>query len=128
MDLTYRQVNIANAASVSAAMDLRAERIVAIVMPPAWTAAAITFLAAAPLDNVPGAPTAQPFQKVCDSTGAEVSITAVQGTYVVLTQAQRQSLAGLYRAQLQSGTSGTPVAQGQAVTLYLVVEGRESNT
>lgn len=127
--LAYQDCAIANGAALSNICDLRNHRIVAIEMPAAWTAASITFQSII-RDDAGGQSTAltETFLDVYDSAGAEVAITAAASHYIVLTDIQRQELAGLGRTKIRSGTTGTPVNQGAARTVRLVVEPRESNT
>lgn len=123
--LGYAQVAIANGASLSGEIDMRSFRLVAIDMPAVWTAADISFTSCARTDNIPAE---QPFDPVLDGAGAEVVVTAAQSTYIVLTSAQRQALAGLARTKFRSGVLAAPVNQGGARVLTLVYEPRDGNT
>src|SRR5690242_18069352 len=85
MSLLKVPVTIANSTSLSPAVNVQSTQVsdagrtlVGIQMPASWTSAAITFQC-----STDGGTT---FQDVYDSAGAEVSITAVQGHYVNLTQ------------------------------------------
>ncbi len=101
-------------AVLSAEIDLSDQRIVGIVMPATWDAAAISFQGAAIDPNKrPGSAGdgTEPLQDVYDSAGTQVSVTAVQGHYVALTEAHRNMLACLRRVKLRSGLTGATVNQ-----------------
>lgn len=103
-------------ASLSDKVDLQTigptSGIIAIQMPTAWTAAAITFQ---------GSPSLQdPFQDIYDQGGTEISITVDASRYVVLDQDTRSKLMGLRFIKLRSGTTGTPVNQAAERTIELV--------
>lgn len=127
MRLSLVEVAIANGAALSGVVDLRDQRLVGIVMPAAWTAAAITFVGA-PTDPGKRASSAglEPFQKVVDDAGAEVSLTAAASTYIVLKQVTQDMLRGLALVQVQSGTTASPVNQGAARKLTLMLESRDN--
>lgn len=119
---SYADVAIANGAALSGETDLRNHDLLAIELPAAWTAASITFQSCVRNDGASNAASlTETFQDVFDSAGAEVTITAVQGHYVVLTEAQMHALRGLGRTKVRSGTTGTPVNQGAARVLRLVL-------
>lgn len=98
-------ISIANGASLSSAIDLDENGIVALQMPSAWTAANLTFQGS--YDGVT-------FADVYDSAGTELSVTAAASRYIVLTPA---TFAGLRHLKVRSGTTGTPVNQGAARTI-----------
>lgn len=121
--LSYADVVIANGASVSTnEVDTRSHDIVGIEMPAAWTAAGISFLSCFRNDGSGQATSlTETFEPVFDGAGAEVTITAVQGNYVGLTQAQQFALRASGRVKIRSGTSAVPVPQGAARTLRLIL-------
>ena len=112
----YRRqpLTIAQGQSISDAADLRDGVPVAIEMPAAWTAAAITFRAA----PEPGGT----FRDVYNG-GTELSVTVGASRYVILDPALVEALAGGVLA-LRSGTAATPVVQnaGAATTVTLVAQ------
>ncbi len=105
--------NIANGASLSDAVELRRSgahtpSLVGILMPDTWTAASVTFQVAADGTN---------FKDMYDSAGTEVSITAVQGHYIVLNPLL---FSGLTHVKVRSGAAGAAVNQGAARVVTLV--------
>lgn len=118
--IQYQEVTIANGASLSAEVDLRHHSLVAIQMPADWTAANLTF------QGRPGADDTTPrinetLQNVYDDTGAEVTVTADADRYIALTAGVLDALTGLGRVKIRSGTAGSPVNQGAARVLTLVL-------
>ena len=118
--IQYQEVTIANGASLSAEVDLRHHSLVAIQMPADWTAADLTF------QGRPGADDTTPrinetLQNVYDDAGNEVTVQADADRYIALTAAVLDALTGLGRVKVRSGTSGTPVNQGAARVLTLVL-------
>lgn len=105
---------IANAASQSGEVDLEGLSLQAIVMPAAWTAANLTFLAS---DTSGGT-----FNPVHDDAGAEVTVTAAAARAIGLDAVSRE-LDGLRYIKVRSGTTGVPVAQGAERILSLVLRG-----
>lgn len=101
---------IANGASLSGAINLYGLRPFGVVIPAEWTAANLTFQVS--LDK--GAT----WINMADQNGNEISATASAGTCVVLNMAQFASVQYL---RLRSGTAATPVAQGGARTLQLIL-------
>jgi hypothetical protein len=109
--LVTATVTIANGQSLSGAIDLQGYSLVGLLMPSAWTAAALTF--AGSVDN-------SNFYDVADS-GAEINIgSAAANTYILLSPA---TFLGLRYLKVRSGTNATPVNQGQAATVTLVLRG-----
>ncbi|HBY62160.1 MAG TPA: hypothetical protein DEH78_20260 [Solibacterales bacterium] len=107
-------VVIANAASLSAAGSGKLNKIKAIGIPAAWTAAALTFQVSK--DN-------STFMNLYDAAG-EVSIAsaAVVASGVVGLSDNLQAILGEWPYfKIRSGTAGTPVAQGadRTLTVYL---------
>ena len=108
-------VVIANGASLSGAVDLQGYILTGIVMPAAWTAASLTF-AGAPSNEQSGE--AGTFVPIYDDAGTEYTVSA--DTSRVL-QIDPVKLAGVRWLKVRSGTSGTPVNQDAARTLYLIL-------
>lgn len=104
------QFTIANGESLSAPLEANGLMGEAIVMPAAWTAAALSFAAAETEGGT--------FLPLFDALGTEIALTVAASRRVVLPM-------GLIRAQrwlrLRSGTSAAAVNQGdaRAVTLLL---------
>lgn len=102
---------IANGAAVSGAIDLHDTIIGGIILPAAWTAAALTFEHS--IDD--GATWAQVF----DDANAEVTIAAATiaarvGDVIVPTEAILGKLAGLHVIRFVSGVAGANVNQAAA--------------
>lgn len=107
-DASVVQVTIANGASLSDGAQLGVGRLVAIDLP-TITSADLTFQVS--IDGVT-------YREALDSGGTAVSITA--GTGNRFWQAPSTLLGAPY-LKVRSGTSGSPVAQGAARTISLVV-------
>lgn len=101
---------IANGASLSGEIDLGSRQLAAIFMPSSWTAANLTFQAS---DQTGGT-----FQDVYDSAGNE--LTAIAAASRTITDIPE--LGPLRFIKVRSGTSGTPVNQGGARTIILLVK------
>jgi len=111
-----KTVTISNATSLSGAVSVGHMAIAGVIVPSAWTAAAITFQAVLADGTTYG--------NVFDET-AEVSIASgsvAANNVVMLSQAAREKLRGLNSVKLRSGTSGTPVNQGADRTIRLILE------
>jgi hypothetical protein len=106
---TTQTVTIANGASLSNEVDLETKTLIAIDMPASWTAANLTLQAS--VDN-------STWDNVFDSLGTEVTITAAASRFILLNPADFVSVRYL---KVRSGTSGTPVNQGGARTITLIV-------
>lgn len=120
--LSYQRVVIENGASTSDEIDLREFRLVGIQGDVDWTAADITFNAAARPDN---AGEANPqFDPVYDSAGDEVVITAAADRYISFTSAHVDALEPLTRVKIRSGVVSGYVNQGADRTLTLILEHR----
>lgn len=104
---------IPNAASLSGEVDLEGFKLVAVLMPVGWDAAALTFQAA----DVAGGT----FLDVHDDEGAEVAATVAAARAVGL-DAILPELAALRFIKIRSGTSATPVNQTAERTLTLVLK------
>lgn len=107
--------SIANGASTSDTLDLglagTGQRVVAIIMPSGWTAAALTFSAGVASDSL---------NDIYDQGGTELNFTVGASRYVVLDQDQAANLTNIRFLRLRSGTTGTPVNQGAARTIEVV--------
>jgi hypothetical protein len=91
---------IANGASLSDAIDLGGRRLGAIVMPAAWTAAALTFQVSVDGTN---------YYNLYDQDGVEFSLSADTSRTIVIDP----SYFALFRyIKIRSGTAGVPVNQG----------------
>lgn len=104
-----KTVTITNGTSLSNAALLQKYRLVGILMPATWTAAAMTFQVSVDGTN---------FFDLYDSSGAEVSYTVVQGHYVFTTPA---NWAGIRFLKVRSGTGGAAVSQGGDRIVSLIV-------
>lgn len=111
-------VTIANGQSLSGAFAVGADRIVGIVMPAGWTAANLTLQAAINQDT--SNPPVVTWGNVVDDAGAELVLATAPDASEYVAIADTRPLLGLGVIRLRSGTSGTPVAQGAARTLYLI--------
>jgi hypothetical protein len=109
------EVTIANGASQSSEVDLRNLLLCGIVMPADWTAANLTFLGAAGAQD--GVNDIGLYQDVYDADGTELNVTAASDRHIVVSPS---AFAGIQYLKVRSGTTGTPVNQGAARTLYLV--------
>ena len=105
---TLKTVNIASAASLSAQVDIGPLTLCGIIMPAAWTAAALSVQVS--FDG--GTTWMEMFDKA-----AAIAIAAAQGIYIALDPALFKGCTSL---KIRSGTSGSPVAQGAARDLILV--------
>ena len=111
------QFTIAASASLSDTIDLGCtqtnERVVAIIMPAAWTAASMTFqrgISSSAMANV------------YDDAGNEVTLTVDASRHVVLDNDVSKNLTNVRFLAIRSGTSGSAVNQG-AQRLIEVVTG-----
>lgn len=106
-------VTIANGASLSGEINLGGAMPGAIIMPAAWTAANLT-LQVSPDGGVT-------YYDLYDDAGNEITITAAASRMILFdTIAQLIAIGEGSRLKIRSGTSGTPVNQGAARTLYVV--------
>lgn len=107
---------ISSGGTVSTTIDMSRYVLAAIVMPSAWTTAAITFLAAARKGDT--------FVPVYDDAGTEVTIpsTVALPDRIIVNKAVLEQLAGLTYLRLRSGTNASPVSQAADRTIYLLVK------
>lgn len=103
-------VAIANGASLTDAVNLGGLRLFGVVMPAEWTTANLTFQMS-PDDGAT-------WVSLKDQNGNEVAAAASVSTFVVLNPSQFTAVQYL---RVRSGTAGTPVAQGAARSLQLVL-------
>lgn len=119
--LSYAEVVVGNGASLSGEVDLRNHDLIGIEMPAAWTAAAISFKGTFRNDGASGATLTETFVPVVDQAGAEVTVTAAAATYIALSQDKTAQMRAMGRVKLVSGTNASPVAQGAARTVRLIL-------
>lgn len=101
-------VTIANGESLSSAAYIGHGKLVAVVMPDAWTAAGLTFR---------GSPDGETFRDIYDASGAETAYAVAAAHHVSVDKYE-----GAPWMKLRSGTGGSPVNQGAARTLVLIVQ------
>jgi hypothetical protein len=102
-------VTIANGASLSGAVDLGGRKLVAIIMPDAWTAASLTFQGSVDGTN---------FFNVYDGA-TERTLAVAANYYSALNIAD---WVGFRWVKIRSGTAGTAVNQAAERVLTLVVQ------
>lgn len=107
-------VTFANGASLSGELNVAGRQIVGLVMPAAWTAAAISFQAA--LAN--GTTFAQVVEP---AAGAEITIVAAAAVVDRYIAVPTTLPVGLGRIKLVSGTTAAQVAQGGIRIIGVVV-------
>jgi len=106
------EVTIANGQSQATEINMGRKSLVGIEMPASWTAAVISFLARGNADG-----TALP---VYNLDGAEMTLAgAAASRYLCVDGTQ---LTGAQLLTVRSGTAGSPVNQGAARTLRLIVK------
>jgi hypothetical protein len=115
-DRDVLNVVIANGGTLSGAAEVGEREIVGILMPAAWTAAALSFQAL--VDG--SVPATLVFGAVADAAGAEISFAAAAAGRYLLPAAGL--LRGLGKVKVVSGTTAATVAQGAARTIGLVLE------
>lgn len=115
----HEYVTIANGTSLSPEFSLRGFRIVGIKFPAAWTAADLTFQASE-IPTAEGGVYGNVFATDDAGTGAEVVVDAAASQVTV--PDTTNSWPADCMVKIRSGTAGTPVNQGAAriVTLLLV--------
>jgi hypothetical protein len=97
---------IPNGQSLSGAIDLSDYALAGLIIPAAWTAASITFVAA---ESQGGA-----YGPVYDDAGTEVTIASasVVASRVIVNKAVLEQLAALRWVKIRSGTASAAVNQG----------------
>ena len=109
-----KSVKIASGGSQSEAVDLEHYELAGLIMPSAWTAAAITLLAA----DGPNAT----FAQVVDDAGTELSITVAASQIIGIgTEVKQGAVRALKWVKLRSGTAGVPVNQAADRTIHLLL-------
>jgi hypothetical protein len=103
---------IANAASLSGAVDLGLNRLFAIVIPSTWTGTTTPITFQASVDGVT-------YGELYDSTGTEVQVT-VTGVSTYILNASPAEWLGVRYIKVRSGTLGSPVNQGQSTNITVV--------
>lgn len=108
---TFRSVSISTSADgLSAEIDLTGYAVRSIEMSTGWTAANLTFQGSAYNST-------NTLRNIYSSTaGIELTYVTTAGRIISV---DPNSLAGIRRLKLRSGTSGTPVAQSAVRTLVL---------
>ena len=107
-------VTIANGTSLSPAIALGAKRLTAIVMPAAWTAAAITFQT-----SHDGGTT---WNELFDMNGQPLTIASASATQGQTAVLPFLPLRGVNMLKVRSGTSGSTTNQGADRVIGLVVD------
>jgi hypothetical protein len=105
------KATIASGAALSGVVNVDGRRISGIIMPSAWTAAALTFQVSA--DGVV-------YNDLYDEAGAEYSITVAASRYIGV-DAGALELSAVDFIKVRSGTTGTPVNQGAAREIIFVL-------
>lgn len=112
---SYATALIANGQSLSAAVtDVGGRAIVAVIMPAAWTAAALSFQVS--YDG--GATFRDLFLSTAAGVGAEYSIAALVGQHVQFDK----PIIGASAVKVRSGLTAAAVAQGAARSVILVCQ------
>ncbi len=107
--LDHAPVIIANGQSLSGVVQIAGKLLVGIIMPAAWDAANLTFQVSR--DDVT-------YNNKYDDAGVEKTITAAAARHIDVVPAE---FSGSEWLKIRSGTSGTPVPQTAARTIYLVL-------
>jgi hypothetical protein len=105
-------ITIASGASLSNPIDLKGLRLFAIAMPPAWTAANLTFQASPDAGST--------WLDLNDQNGGALTAVAAASTCISLSPAV---LSAYQHIRVRSGTASTPVTQGAERTLQLILRG-----
>ena len=106
--IDLQAATILNGAALSSAVPLGEKTIVGLVMPAAWTAAAVTFQVA--VDDTT-------WNELQDGAGNAVSFTVAASQFIQIDPAKWR---GVTAVKVRSGTSGAPVNQGQQSVVQLV--------
>lgn len=105
---------IAKDEALSGSINIGGARYLAIVMPSNWTAADLTFQAAAHSGDT--------FKDVYEDDGTEVSITAAADRVIVINN-KKDALLPFAYIKIRSGTTGVPVTQGDDRSFTILCEG-----
>jgi len=109
MGISVLPATIAAGQAISAEIDLGAMTLVGIVMPPAWTAAGMTFQI-----SPDGGAT---WVEHTNSAGAATNFVVGGGQYIAVDPALWR---GVYSMKVRSGTVGAPVNQTVGAALQLI--------
>lgn len=101
---------IANAASLSDSVSTSRTNIIGLIMPAAWTAAALTFQASIDGDN---------FYDLYDQAGNEFNVPAAASRHIGGLDAL--AFGSFNYLKIRSGTAATPVNQGAARAITLIL-------
>lgn len=112
VDVNYADLSttIANGASLSSPITLDRRPILSVLIPAGWDDADMTFQVS--MDGIT-------YYELVDEDGAAVTLAVAASKMVRLTNLDQW--AGYNYLKMRSGTSGTPVTQSGAVTIYLTV-------
>lgn len=102
------ELTIANGEALSGGINMGGSRLFAIIMPAAWTAAGLTFMASVDGTN---------YYDLYTYNGIEFAAAAAADRYIVL---EPEVFAAIKYIKVRSGTSATPVNQGADRTLTIV--------
>jgi len=108
VDPTVITATINSGASLSAAIELKGEALIGIIIPASWTTANLTFQGSVDGTN---------YSNIYDDLGTEVTVQASASRHIRLIPT---NWIGYTHIKLRSGTSGTPVNQAAARTITLV--------
>jgi len=108
--LNYETVTIANGASLSGALNIDQRNLFAILMPAAWTAAALTFK---------GSFDGTDYFDLYDEYGTEINFTVAASRYILISVPIK--FLGLKKLKVRSGTSASAVNQGGDRTIGIIV-------
>lgn len=111
--ITLVTVTIANSGNLSGAGDLGTGRLVGIITPSTWTSAAITFSASPDGSNYYDL-----YDDATERTIASGSIPTSASRFFALSLSD---WLGIRSLKIRSGTSGSPVSQGGARSVILVL-------
>jgi len=115
MSTAQIELSIAAAASQSGTVDLRNFLVTGIVVPAAWTAADLTFLASAGAQD--GVSATGVWNPVYDADGIALAAVAAASRHIVL---NASALAGVQYLRVRSGTVSVPVVQAAARAILLI--------
>ena len=108
--LAYFSFTIASGAAVSDALDTHGMCPVAIITPATWTTANLTFQGT----NI----STGTYADVYDDAGTEYNVAASTSRYILLNPS---AFASFQYIKVRSGTTGTPVLQGGARTVVMML-------
>lgn len=108
--LNQETATIANGASLSGAVNISNRNMFGILMPSAWTAAALTFQGSLDGTN---------FYDLYDDTGTEISFSVAASRYVLVSWPAK--FFGLKKLKIRSGTSASAVNQAADRALTIII-------